>query len=50
MVFGDALTKAGRLVEMQRLFWRNPRRPTVVENTSRPHLRELAACNEDRQW
>ena len=31
MVFGDSLTKAGRLVELQRTFWKNPGRVLSTE-------------------
>lgn len=53
MVFGDSLTKAGRLVELQLLFWRNPGSPLstaqladrldVAPRTVRKYLTELSA-------
>ncbi len=35
MVFADALTKAGRLVELQRAFWANPRRGLTSSQLAR---------------
>jgi len=53
MVFGDSLTKAGRLVELQLLFWRNPGSPLsttqlagrlgIAPRTVRKYLTELSA-------
>lgn len=52
MVFGDSLTKAGRLVELQLIFWRNPQTPLstkrladrlgVAPRTVRKYLTELS--------
>jgi CRISPR-associated endonuclease/helicase Cas3 len=54
MVFGDSLTKAGRLVELQLLFWRNPGSPLstsqladrlhIAPRTVRKYLTELSAA------
>lgn len=54
MVFGDSLTKAGRLVELQLLFWRNPGAPLatsqladrlhIAPRTVRKYLTELSAA------
>lgn len=53
MVFADALTKADRLVELQYLFWRNPRRRLtsaeiarrlgIAPRTVRKYLSEMSA-------
>lgn len=53
MVFADSLTKAGRLVELERLFWKNPRRGFATRRlaerlgvhprTVRKYLDELSA-------
>lgn len=53
MVFGDSLTKASRLVELQLIFWRNPQAPLstkkladrlgVAPRTVRKYLTELSA-------
>ena len=66
MVFGDSLTKAGRLVELQRTFWRNPGRVLSTEEladridvaprTVRKYLKELSSSGslpiyrEGRGW
>ena len=66
MVFGDALTKAGRLVELQLLFSRHPSRSHstvelaaqlgVAERTVRNYLNELSNAGrlpiyyEDGRW
>ena len=52
MVFGDSLTKAGRLVELQRTFWSKPEKLwttdglaeklDVAPRTVRKYLRELS--------
>jgi len=52
MVYGDSLTKAGRLVEIQRAFWKNPGRVLktkdlaaqvgVIPRTIRKYLKELS--------
>ncbi len=54
LVFGDSLTKAGRLVELQLMFWRNPGtalstarladRLDVAPRTVRKYLTELSAA------
>jgi predicted DNA-binding transcriptional regulator YafY len=66
MVFADSLTKAGKLVELQRLFWRNPRRRMtsaeladrlgIASRTVRKYLAEMSASGclpiiyEKRAW
>ena len=66
MVFGDSLTKAGRLVELQRTFWSNPGRVLstdeladridVAPRTVRKYLAELSGSGslpiyrEGRGW
>jgi predicted DNA-binding transcriptional regulator YafY len=66
MVFGDSLTKAGRLVELQRQFWKNPGRVLttgeladridVPPRTVRKYLKELSGSGslpiykEGRGW
>lgn len=66
MVFADSLSKAGRLVELERMFWKHPRRSFatarladrlgVHPRTVRKYLDELSACGrlpvtrEDDGW
>ncbi|MFZ5787839.1 MAG: helix-turn-helix transcriptional regulator [Acidobacteriota bacterium] len=66
MVFGDALTKAGRLLELQRLFAKRPERSFstaeiarflgIAERTVRQYLSELSASGrlpvilDGRRW
>ena len=66
MVFSDALTKAGRLVELQLLFWRNAGRVLttsriaerlgVAPRTVRKYLIEMSGsgrlpiCRDGRGW
>ncbi len=56
MVFSDSRTKAGRLIALQRIFWRSPGRPRstreiarelgIAERTVRTYLAELSAAGD----